>query len=68
MDGNTKPVVIVAVVCVIPVAVGRARVVSIVVPRAAAQHLPGWPDRAPLPGERIVDQSLLRVAIGCVHQ
>jgi hypothetical protein len=50
MDGNTKTVVIVAIVDVIPVAVGRARVVFIVIPRAAAQHLPGRPDRTLLPG------------------
>jgi hypothetical protein len=43
---HPKTVVVVAVVWIVPVAIRCARVVLIVVPRAAAQHLPERPDRA----------------------
>ena len=43
--GKTKTDIVVPVVCVVPVAVGRAEVVRFVVPRPPANHPPGhvWP-------------------------
>ena len=54
---HTKPQIVVAVVGVIPVAIGTAGVVLRIVPRAAAHDLSRLPDRALPPGEPILAQN-----------
>ena len=59
---DPKTDVVVAIVGMIPVAVGTARVVMVIVPRAAAHDLSRSPDRILLPGKQMIAQKIFRKA------
>ena len=61
---HPKTDVVVAIVGLIPVAVGTAGVVVIVVPRAAAHDLPRPPGRMSPPGEPMIAQKMALRAAG----